>query len=214
MQKQKLNELVLSALDNENNIDRILCSVSDYRFRPERFTSNLFGLSISLLNVLTFFIIPYALSWVRKTKVTAREERQRLFFSCSLISKKIQKDQLPFVSSLEICWGWSPFGISIVEYYSCVVSAIFDSRFSLNNGACLVFIPDMLLLKKEISRVSLTELVITNHYDRWAYFLCEIAKELNVKVTLFQHGILSRKYIQPNFISKIDKLYVFDENSL
>jgi len=76
--------------------------------------------------------------------------------------------------------------------------------------SCLL-IMEMMAVYEEIDALKVKKIIMTNQLDRWAMLLSLIAKEKDVEIELYQHGVVTGDYKPDIKLPILNKLYCYNK---
>ncbi|WP_305829794.1 hypothetical protein [Photobacterium leiognathi] len=171
-----------------------------------------------LLLVLSFFFVPIVpfIPFFNKVSISTSSYDCNMYFICSEKSKIIFSKNTKS-NFIDITRG-DKYHVTLKGYLNYLkVIYLFFYTIRLK----IWFYPSVTLLYQMIriygylseNKGSIKEINITNHYDRWAIFFGEIANEFDIKLNIYQHGILDCDYKPFYKIPKVNNVYAYDELS-
>ena len=209
-------DFFIKAIEHEFDMDKKVNIKKRRFFNIFRPMANRLTLKYVLFFISTFFIAIFAPFVSRCNKVRPCDEMSEdVFFIISDKSINIfqQEDPSSFFGridkpELKISYH------DVKLYYKLLF--LFIKKFKLNFWfyPSLLLLPEMISVYKILSNPRISSVSMTNQYDRWALFIGLISQENEIKLNIYQHGLLSSSF-QPKYkIPKVQKLFCYNKEQL
>ncbi|NQZ26989.1 MAG: hypothetical protein HRT55_11795 [Colwellia sp.] len=104
-----------------------------------------------------------------------------------------------------------------IDYLKLIYRIMLKIGFKAWYYQCVIKLPEIIMVLDFISATNIKTVKISNHYDRWAYLFSILCVENNMKLVVYQHGIVfnpeNEGWKPKKKLPRVDELFCYDKKS-